>query len=62
MAKDIDTGYLDPSQSVMSAGFGDLAASAILADEDFDVDELCAEVEDNEDVQTMISLGLHMDD
>lgn len=63
MAKDLDTGYFDPAQASLNAGFGDLAGSALESDAELlAIDEGVADYDEASDLQDLISLGLHMAD
>ena len=61
MAKELDTGYFEPAQPAFNAGFGDLAASAFDGDDIAVLDEV-ADYDEADDLQDLISLGLHMAD
>ncbi len=69
MNLDSDTGYFDPSLTSVGIGYADLAAGAfgaddrfVAADESFEEANIVDEFEDREDLDTIISLGLHMSD
>lgn len=62
MAKDLDTGYFDPAQTSMGAGFGDLAVASLEGDADLATVDDIADYDEADDLQDLISLGLHMAD
>jgi len=69
MAMNIDSGYFDPSLTSAGGGYADLISGTFdtddrfeAADLDYDQNTLVNEWDEHDDLQELITLGLHMSD